>query len=352
MDYFRKKLAIDLGTSKITTFVENKGIKVNEPCVVTMDTYKNKILSYGEKAKKLVGKLPGNVIVKEPILGGNIIDFDVTLAVIKRAIKKSIGKNLFRPNVIVCIPSEQTQIQKRAIIQATKIAGAHKVILIEQTIASAIACSVNVNESRGVIVVDIGAGKTDISVISNGNIIITKNLNVAGNSIDESISDFIRTRYNMLIGKTSSENIKLSMLSVDSKNEQELFEVKGRNLMNGLPMHIFISRDDVLKAISQILNKIVNAISDTLAKTPPELIADIFETGLILTGGCSKISYFKDFIKERTRLNVIDPENPEFTVIKGAGKFLNNTNFQEDEIEYLDELKRHVLEQKEQLRKR
>lgn len=352
MDYFRKKMAIDLGTSKIITFVENKGIIVNEPSVVTMDTYKNKIISYGEKAKKLLGRLPGNIIAKKPIIAGNIVDFDASLALIKRAIKKSLGKNLFRPNVIVCIPSEQTQVQKRAIIQAVKLAGAHKVILLEQAIAVATAFGINVNETQGSMIVDIGAGKTDISVISNGDIIIAKSLNVGGNTIDQAIVDFIRTRYNMLIGQTTAENIKLSIDSLFTINNSELYEVKGRNVINGLPMHIFVSGEDISKAISPIINKILNEITDTLAKTPPELIADIFEKGLILTGGTSNIKAISELIKERSMLSIISSDNPELTVIKGAGKFLKNANFTEDEIEYLDELKRHVLEQKEQLRKR
>lgn len=352
MDYFRKKMAIDLGTSKIITFVENKGIIVNEPSVVTMDTYKNKIISYGEKAKKLLGRLPGNIIAKKPFIAGNIVDFDASLALIKRAIKKSLGKNLFRPNVIVCIPSEQTQVQKRAIIQAVKLAGAHKVILLEQAIAVATAFGINVNETQGSMVVDIGAGKTDISVISNSDIIIAKSLNVGGNTIDQAIVDFIRTRYNMLIGQTTAENIKLSIDSLFTISNSELYEVKGRNVINGLPMHIFVSGDDISKAISPIINKILNEITDTLAKTPPELIADIFEKGLILTGGTSNIKAISELIKERTMLSIISSDNPELMVIKGAGKFLKNANFTEDEIEYLDELKRHVLEQKEQLRKR
>lgn len=352
MDYFRKNLAIDFGTSKITTFVENKGVKVNEPAVVTMDTYKNKIISYGETAKKLLGRVPGNIVAKRPVNAGNIVDFDATEAIIKRAIKKSIGRNLFRPNVLVCVPSEQTQVQKRAIMQAVKIAGAHKVVLLEQTVAAAIACGININDPSGTIVVDIGAGKTDISVISNGDIIIAKSLNIGGNSIDEAIADFIRTRYNMLIGETTAEEIKLSIATAYPINNGELYEVKGRNIMNGLPMHIFVNSIDISKAIERTLNKILYAITETLAKTPPELIADLFEKGLILTGGSSNIVGLVDLIQERTRLSVIHPENPELMVIKGAGKFLKDANFSEDEIEYLDELKRHVLEQKEQLRKR
>lgn len=352
MDYFRKKLAIDLGTSKVATFVEHKGVVVNEPAVVTMDTYKNKIISYGETAKKLYGRVPGNIVAKHPINAGNIQDFNATEAIIKRAIKKSIGKNLFRPNVLVCIASELTQVQKRAISQAVKIAGAHKVILLEQTIAAAVACGININDPTGAMVVDIGAGKTDISVISNGGIIITKSLNIGGNSVDEAISDFIRTRYNMLIGSTTAESIKLSIATAYPVNGGELFEVKGRNVMNGLPMHIYVNSIDISKAIELTLNKILNAITETLGKTPPELIADLFSKGLILTGGSSLIPGLVDLIQDRTRLTVIHPENPELMVIKGAGKFLKNANFSEDEIEYLDELKRHVLEQKEQLRKR
>ncbi|WP_288868339.1 rod shape-determining protein [uncultured Parvimonas sp.] len=352
MKYFRKTLAIDFGTSKVTTFVENKGVIVNESSIVTMDTYKNKIISYGETAKKLLGRVPGNVVAKRPLVAGNIIDFNVTEAIIKRAIKKSIGKNFFRPNVLVCIASELTQVQKRAITQAVKLAGANNVVLLEQTIAAAIGCGVNINDPSGTMVVDIGAGKTDISVISNGEIIIAKSLNIGGNTVDEAIADFIRTRYNMLIGENTAEIIKLSIATAYPTSDGKMYEVKGRNVMNGLPMHIFVNSSDISHAIGMTLNKILIAITETLEKTPPELIADLFEKGLILTGGSSLIPGFVELITDRTRLDVINPENPELMVIKGAGRFLKNVDFSNDEIEYLDELKRHVLEQKEQLRKR
>ena len=249
MKYFRKTLAIDFGTSKVTTFVENKGVIVNEPSIVTMDTYKNKIISYGETAKKLLGRVPGNVVAKRPLVAGNIVDFNVTEAIIKRAIKKSIGKNFFRPNVLVCIASELTQVQKRAITQAVKLAGANNVVLLEQTIAAAIGCGVNINDPSGTMVVDIGAGKTDISVISNGEIIIAKSLNIGGNTVDEAIADFIRTRYNMLIGENTAEIIKLSIATAYPTSDGEMYEVKGRNVMNGLPMHIFVNSSDISHAI-------------------------------------------------------------------------------------------------------
>lgn len=352
MKYFRKTLAIDFGTSKVVTFVENKGIIVNEPSVVTMDTYKNKILSYGETAKKLLGRIPGNVVAKRPVIAGNIVDFNATEAIIKRAIKKSVGKNFFRPNVLVCIASELTQVQKRAITQAVKLAGANNVVLLEETITAAIGCGININDPSGTMVVDIGAGKTDISVISNGEIIIAKSLSVGGNTIDQAIADFIRTRYNMLIGENTAELIKLSAARAYPTNDGSMYEIKGRNVMNGLPMHIFVNDSDISHAIGMTLNKILNAITETLEKTPPELIADISEKGLILTGGTSLIPGLVELITDRTHLEVINPENPELMVIKGAGKFLKNVDFSNDEIEYLDELKRHVLEQKEQLRKR
>ena len=322
MKYFRKTLAIDFGTSKVVTFVENKGIIVNEPSVVTMDTYKNKILSYGETAKKLLGRIPGNVVAKRPVIAGNIVDFNATEAIIKRAIKKSVGKNFFRPNVLVCIASELTQVQKRAITQAVKLAGANNVVLLEETITAAIGCGININDPSGTMVVDIGAGKTDISVISNGEIIIAKSLSVGGNTIDQAIADFIRTRYNMLIGENTAELIKLSAARAYPTNDGSMYEIKGRNVMNGLPMHIFVND------------------------------SDISEKGLILTGGTSLIPGLVELITDRTHLEVINPENPELMVIKGAGRFLKNVDFSNDEIEYLDELKRHVLEQKEQLRKR
>ena len=343
MKYFRKTLAIDFGTSKVVTFVENKGIVVNEPSVVTMDTYKNKILSYGETAKKLLGRIPGNVVAKRPVIAGNIVDFNATEAIIKRAIKKSVGKNFFRPNVLVCIASELTQVQKRAITQAVKLAGANNVVLLEETITAAIGCGININDPSGTMVVDIGAGKTDISVISNGEIIIAKSLSVGGNTIDQAIADFIRTRYNMLIGENTAELIKLSAARAYPTNDGSMYEIKGRNVMNGLPMHIFVNDSDISHAIGMTLNKILNAITETLEKTPPELI---------LTGGTSLIPGLVELITDRTHLEVINPENPELMVIKGAGRFLKNVDFSNDEIEYLDELKRHVLEQKEQLRKR
>lgn len=352
MKIIRRTMAIDIGTSKIATFVENRGIIVNEPAVVTMDTYKNKITSYGETAKKLIGRVPGNIVAKKPINAGTIIDFNATESLIRRSIKKSVGKNLFRPNIVACIPSELTQVQKRAVIQAVKLAGANKVILIEQPIVIALGCGINLSDATGTMVIDIGAGKTDISIISNGDIIIAKSVNIGGNKIDEAIADFIRVRYNMLIGETTAEKIKLSIASVYPNNNSELFEVKGRNIVNGLPMHVFVNTMDVAKAIENPINKIINSIIDVLGKTPPELVSDIFTNGVILTGGSSKINGLIHLIKERARIDIIQPENPELAVIKGAGKYLKLANFADDEIEYLDELKRQVLEQKEQLRKR
>lgn len=352
MKIIRRTMAIDIGTSKIATFVENRGIVVNEPSVVTMDTYKNKITSYGETAKKLIGRTPGNIVAKKPINGGTITDFNATESMIRRAIKKSVGKNLFRPNIVACVPSELTQVQKRAVIQAVKLAGANKVVLIEQPIAIAMGCGMNLNDTNGTMVIDIGAGKTDISIISNGDIIIAKSINIGGNKIDEAISDFIRVRYNMLIGETNSETIKLSMASVYPDGNDNLYEVKGRNVINGLPMHIFINSMEISKAIESPINKIIYAIIDVLGKTPPELVSDIFSSGVILTGGSSKINGLVDLISEKAKISIIQPENPELAVIKGAGKYLKFANFEDDEIEYLDELKRQVLEQKEQLRKR
>ena len=225
-------------------------------------------------------------------------------------------------------------------------------MLLEETITAAIGCGININDPSGTMVVDIGAGKTDISVISNGEIIIAKSLSVGGNTIDQAIADFIRTRYNMLIGENTAELIKLSAARAYPTNDGSMYEIKGRNVMNGLPMHIFVNDSDISHAIGMTLNKILNAITETLEKTPPELIADISEKGLILTGGTSLIPGLVELITDRTHLEVINPENPELMVIKGAGRFLKNVDFSNDEIEYLDELKRHVLEQKEQLRKR
>lgn len=352
MKLIRRIMAIDLGTSKIATFVENRGVIVNEPSVVTMDTYKNKIISYGETAKKLIGRVPGNIVAKKPINGGTITDFNATESMIKRAIKKSVGKNLFRPNIVACVPSELTQVQKRAVIQAVKLAGANKVVLIEQPIAIAMGIGMQLNDAIGTMVIDIGAGKTDISVISNGDLIIAKSINIGGNKIDESISDFIRIRYNMLIGETTAEKIKLSIASVYPNSNSELFEVKGRNVVNGLPMHVFVNTNDISKTIELPITKIINSIIDVLGKTPPELVSDIFTNGVILTGGSSKITGLVELIRDRAKIEIIQPEHPELAVIKGAGKYLKYANFGDDEIEYLDELKRQVLEQKEQMRKR
>ncbi|MDO5017786.1 MAG: rod shape-determining protein [Lagierella massiliensis] len=320
---FRKNIAIDLGTASVLVFMRGKGVVINEPSVVAMDSYTGRVISVGREAKKMLGKTPGNIIATRPMKDGVIADFNTTEKMLKYFIEKAVGRSFIKPNLIICVPSEITQVQRRAVIQASRLAGANNTYLIEEPLAAAIGVGVDISDSGGNMIIDIGGGTTDVAVIALGGIIINKSIPVAGDECDQAISNYIKKKYNMIIGERTAEEIKINVARASSPNDNDLFEVKGRNLINGLPMHVFVTSNDISEALMKPLNQIVESVHSVLEQTPPELAADLFERGAIMTGGSSLIKGLDKKIEERIGIKVQIAENPEFAVVRGTGKSLN-----------------------------
>lgn len=242
---------------------------------------------------------------------------------LKYFIEKAIGKTFFKPNVVICVPSQITQVQRRAVIQASRFAGANNTYLIEEPLAAAIGAGVDISDSGGNMIIDIGGGTTDVAVIALGGIIINKSIPVAGDECDKAISNYIKKKYNMIIGERTAEDIKINVAKANSPNDNDLFEVKGRNLINGLPMHVFVTSSDIAEALNKPLTQIVETVHSVLEQTPPELAADLFERGAIMTGGSSLINGLDKRIEERIGIKVQIAENPILAVVRGTGKSLN-----------------------------
>lgn len=319
----RKNIAIDLGTASVLVFMRGKGVVINEPSVVAMDSYTGKVISVGREAKKMLGRTPGNIIATRPMKDGVIADFNTTEKMLKYFIEKAVGKSFFKPNVVICVPSQITQVQRRAVIQAARFAGANNTYLIEEPLAAAIGAGVDISDAGGNMIIDIGGGTTDVAVIALGGIIINKSIPVAGDECDKAISNYIKKKYNMIIGERTAEDIKINVAKASSPNENDLFEVKGRNLINGLPMHVFVTSSDIAEALNKPLNQIVETVHSVLEQTPPELAADLFERGAIMTGGSSLIKGLDKRIEDRIGIKVQIADNPVLAVVRGTGKSLN-----------------------------
>lgn len=319
----RRNIAIDLGTASVLVFMRGKGVVINEPSVVAMDSYTGKVISVGREAKKMLGKTPGNIIATRPMKDGVIADFNTTEKMLKYFIEKAVGKSFFKPNVVICVPSQITQVQRRAVIQASRFAGANSTNLIEEPLAAAIGAGVDISDAGGNMIIDIGGGTTDVAVIALGGIIINKSIPIAGDECDKAISNYIKKKYNMIIGERTAEDIKINVAKASSPNDNDLFEVKGRNLINGLPMHVFVTSNDIAEALNKPLTQIVETVHSVLEQTPPELAADLFERGAIMTGGSSLIKGLDKRIEDRIGIKVQIAESPILAVVRGTGKSLN-----------------------------
>lgn len=320
---FRKKIAMDLGTASVLVYLPGKGVVMQEPSIVAINTYDKKIISVGNDAKKILGRTPENITAIKALRDGVVANFDATEKIIEYFLKKTVGKSMIRPDLLICVPSQISQVQRRAVIQASKYAGAHNTYLIEEPIAAALGSGIDIADEKGNLIVDIGGGTTDVAVISMGTIIKNKSMPIAGDEFDNKIKDFIQKKYKMLIGDTSAEKIKIQIANAYSKNEKELYEVRGRNLINGLPMHIYISSSDIYKALNSTLEQIVEAVQEVIEKTPPELVADIYERGIIMTGGGSLLKGLDKLLEERIKVKVRIADGPITAVIRGTGKALS-----------------------------
>ncbi len=322
---FSKDIGIDLGTANTLVFMKGKGIVMREPSVVAVDIRSEEVLAVGTQAKEMIGRTPGSIVAVRPLKDGVIADFDVTATMLKHFIRRAIKSSSFsRPRVVVCIPSGVTEVERRAVEDAARQAGAKEVELIEEPMAAAIGAGLPVAEPTGSMVVDIGGGTAEVAIISLGDIVTSCSVRVAGDKFDESIISYVKKKYNLLIGERTAEDIKIQIGSAYPTEEMEnaSMEIKGRNLVDGLPKNVTIHADEVRDALADPLMTIVDAIKSTLEKTPPELSADVIDHGIMLTGGGALLRGLDLLVAQETGMPVHVAERPLDCVVDGTGKRL------------------------------
>ena len=349
MPRIRRSVAIDLGTAQVLVYVNGKGLVLSEPSVIALDVLNDEILAVGDEAKKLVGRTPGNIKAIMPMQDGVIADFRATERMLKYFLDKSINRALLKPDVLICVPSRATQVEKRAVLQASENAGAHRTYLIEEPLAAAIGAGIDVSEASGAMIVDIGGGTTDIAVISMGQIIASSSVPVAGNTFDKKIKDFIRKRYGLLIGDNKAEEVKITVGSIEPS---ESIEVSGRQISDGLPNKVYIPVGEIHEAIKSSIDLIVDGVKKVLEVTPPELAADIYEKEIILSGGAAYTLGLADRLAEKFQIAVRIAENPDQCVITGTGRSLAFLDDLDQGREESVKAKQKELENSEKLRRR
>ncbi len=321
--YFSNDLAIDLGTANTLVYARGRGIVVNEPSIVAINKLTNRVEAVGHEAKEMLGRTPGNILAIKPMKDGVIADFDVTEEMLKYFIKKAHNRNhLLSPRIVICIPSEITQVEKRAVRESALRAKASEVYLVEEAMAAAIGAGLPITEPSGNMVVDIGGGTTDIAVISLSGIVYSRSVRVAGNEMDESITQYIKRKHNLLIGERTAEQIKIKIGSAAPLDEPLTMEIKGRDLIEGIPKTVTITDEEVREALTDSIDSIVNAVRVALERTPPELSADIVDKGIVLTGGGALLKNLDLKIKSETGLPVFLAEDCLSSVVLGTGKML------------------------------
>lgn len=325
-----KDIGIDLGTANTLVFAKNKGIIVNEPSVVAINSITHEVLAVGNEAKEMIGRTPASIIATRPMKDGVIADFEVTQAMLKYFITKTVSKGMSRLRIVICVPSGVTEVEKRAVIEAAVSAGAKEknAYLIEEPMAAAIGAGLPVEEPIGNMVVDIGGGTSEVAVISLGGIVTSKSIRVAGDEFDSYIVNYIKKEYNLAIGDRSAEEIKIR-LGCAYLSEDDLIktmEIRGRDLVSGLPKTITISSKEILDALNEPVNSVIDAIKYTLEKTPPELAADIMESGIVLTGGGALLTGLDKLIAIETGMPVHVAQEPLNCVAKGTGLVLEHIN--------------------------
>jgi len=329
-NWLSKDLAIDLGTANTSIYLKGKGIILTEPSVVTVkeDGRYKRVLAVGEEAKRMLGKTPGNIKAIRPLREGVIADFEVTEAMIKYFIQKVYNRGYFlKPRVIISVPSGTTQVERRAVKESAEGAGAREVYLIEEPMAAAIGAGLPITEPVANMIVDIGGGTTEVAVISLGGIVVSHSIKVAGDKIDEAICHYIKRKYSLLIGEATAEQIKIAIGNVLPEEPYETMEIKGRDLVTGIPKTITINSKEVQEAIKEPVDLILQAIKQVLEETPPELAADIVDRGIVLSGGGALLRNLDKLIAKETGLEVKVTENPLFCVALGAGKALDEIDF-------------------------
>ncbi|MBO4288671.1 MAG: rod shape-determining protein MreB [Lachnospiraceae bacterium] len=316
-------IGIDLGTSSVLVYIRGKGIVLKEPSVVAFDRDLNEIREIGEEARKMIGRTPGNIVAIRPLKQGVISDYDMTEKMLKYFIKKAMGKRTLRkPRIAVCIPSGATEVEKKAVEDATYQAGAREVSIIEEPVAAAIGAGIDISKPYGNMIVDIGGGTTDIAIISLGGAVVSSSVKCAGDDFDDAIVRYIRRKHNLLIGERTAEELKISIGCAYPRPEILTTDVRGRNLVTGLPKTVTVTSDEMMEALAEPLGKIIEAVHNVLERTPPELAADIYERGIVMTGGGSLLGGLDELLEEKTGINAIVAEDATTVVAIGTGRFI------------------------------
>ena len=317
------EIGIDLGTASILVYAKGKGIVLKEPSVVAYDKESNKIKAVGEEARQMIGRTPGNIVAVRPLRQGVISDYEVTEKMLKYFISKAIGKRAFRkPRISICAPSGITEVEKKAVEEATYQAGAREVSIIEEPIAAAIGAGIDITRPFGNMIVDIGGGTTDVAVISLGGTVVSTSIKVAGDDFDEAITRYVRKKHNLMIGERTAEDIKIQIGTVYATPQAKSMEVKGRDTITGLPKSVTLNSEEIREALKDASAQIMETIHSILEKTPPELAADVAERGIVLTGGGALLGGLEELIEEETGINTIVAEEPALAVAIGTGQYM------------------------------
>lgn len=331
MCFFRMgtDMGIDLGTATVLVYIKGKGVLLKEPSVVAIDKSNNKVRAVGEEARQMIGRTPGNIVAIRPLRDGVISDYDITETMLKHFINKACGsKRISAPRVMVCIPCQATEVEKRAVRDAAVNAGAKKVYLIEEPLAAAIGANLDITEASGNMVIDIGGGTTDVAVISLGGIVVRASIKVAGDKFDEAIVRYIRRAHKLMIGERTAEDLKINIGSAYKREEEVSMEIRGRDLVTGLPKNITVTSEEMREALKDAVNSIAECTHAVLEKTPPELAADIADKGIVMTGGGALLNGLDKLIAETTKVPVFVAEDSVSCVVLGTGRAL----------EYLDKI--------------
>ena len=323
--FFTKDIGIDLGTANTLVYMKGKGIIIREPSVVAVDIKNDVVKSVGQAAKDVVGRTPGSIVTVRPLKDGVIADFDITTSMLQEFISKALGNSMLtKARVVICIPSGVTEVERRAVKESAERAGAKRVIIVEEPMAAAIGAGLPVAEPTGSIVVDIGGGTTEVAVISLGGIVAAKSVRVGGDKFDVDIINYIKKKYNLLIGERTAEDIKINVGNAFPLDEELTTEIKGRNLLTGLPENIVVTSTEIREALIDTLQEVLEAVRVTLEKTPPELAADIIDQGIVLTGGGALLRGLDKLIAQETGMEVYAANDPLDCVALGTGEILEH----------------------------
>ena len=327
---FTKDIGMDLGTASVLIYIKDKGIVLNEPSVVALDKNTGKLLKVGADAQAMLGRTPGNIIAIRPLREGVISDYEVTERMIKEFLHKVMGFQLFKPRIIICVPSGITEVEERAVVDAGIQAGARRVYLIEEPVAAAIGAGIDISKPDGHMVVDIGGGTSDIAVISLSGVVESASIKVAGDQFNEAIVKYMRRKHNVLVGERTAELMKMQIGCVFPKEQETSIEIKGRCLMTGLPKVITVTSTEMLEAFEEPVERILEAVHGVLERTPPELVADISNNGIVMTGGGSLVDGFDKLIEARTGIHTVVAEGAISCVAEGTGRSLDSLNSMTD----------------------